>query len=61
MTKFVINHKVPVINHVSHDTDFQFHIMSIAVDYTKFLNPEQATVSASDCPLFYLKKTIQLA
>ena len=56
-----LNHKLPVINHVSHDIHFQYHIMSIAKDYTDFLNPAQTTVSCSDCPLYYLKKKIQWA
>ena len=56
-----LNHKLPVIYHVSPDVHFQYHIMKTAKDYTNYLNPGQTTVGSSDFPLYYLKKKIQSA
>ena len=39
-----LNHKLPVIYHVSPDVHFQYHIMKTAKDYTNYLNPGQTTL-----------------
>ena len=52
-----INTTFPVIYHVN----FQYHIMTIAKEYTSYLNSEQTTVGCSDQPLYALKKNIQWA
>ena len=56
-----INSILPIIDNVSHDVHFQSHIMKVATDYTNYLNPGQRTIGCSDCPLYALKKKIQLA
>ena len=48
----------PIIDHVVHDIPFQTHVLSIARDYTSYLNSGQTTVVCSDQPLYALKKTI---
>ena len=53
------NSALPIIDHVSHSRDLQFHIMNIAQDYTAYLNPGQITVGCADQPLYALKKQIQ--
>ena len=54
-----INSSLPLIDHLSHDINFQSHIMKIAMDYTNFLNPGQRTIGCSDCPLYAIKKKLQ--
>ena len=34
-----INSVLPIIYHMNHSRDLQFHIMNIAQDYTAYLNP----------------------
>ena len=55
-----INVPLPLIDRKSNEIELQFHIMKMAVDYTKYLIPEQVAVGCSDQPLYALKKTIQL-
>ena len=41
--------------------ELQYHVMKIAMEYTKYLNPGQVTVGVSDQPVFALKRSIQHA
>ena len=52
---------LPLIDHASHTVEFQYHVMSMAKDYTAYINPSQATVGCSDQPLYAIKKKIQWA
>ena len=54
-----INSILPSINHKVNTVDYQHHVMSMNVKFTKFLNPSQTTVSCSDQPLYAIKKVIQ--
>ena len=57
--QITINAILPVIDHVSHSKELQYHVMKTSVEYTNYLNPGQVTVGCSDQPLYALKKTIQ--
>lgn len=52
---------LPVLTDASHTNEVQYHLMKIAVSYTKYLNPSQTAVGSSDLPLYALKKNIQCA
>ena len=54
-----INAILPVLDHVSHSQELQFHLMKTTVTYTRYLNPDQIAVGCSDQPLYALKKMIQ--
>ena len=47
-----INTILPVVDHVSNDVDFQFHIMKLAMEYMNYINSGQTTVGCSDQPLY---------
>ena len=56
-----INALLPVIYHISNDINPQAHVMTVAKQYTKFINEEQTTVGCSDQPLYAWKKKLQWA
>ena len=36
---------LPVVDHVSNDIDFQFHVMKLAMEYMNYINPGHTTVA----------------
>ena len=57
-----INSILPLIKNASNDINFQAHIMTVAIQYTRYLNEGQGTaVGCSDQPLYAWKKKLQWA
>ena len=56
-----INVPLPLIHYKSSSVELQYHLIKVAVDYTKYLNPGQVAVGVSDLPLYALKRSIQMA
>ena len=56
---YTINVPLSLIDYKSSAIELQYHIMNIAVEYTKYLNSSKIDVGCSNQP-FALKKTIQL-
>ena len=54
-----INTILPVVDQVSNDVDFKFHVTKLVMEYMNYINPGQTTVGCSDQPLYALKTKIQ--
>ena len=56
-----INVPLSLIHYKSSSVELQYHLMTLAVNYAKHLNPGQVVVGVSDLPLYVLKRCIQMA
>ena len=56
-----INIPLSLIHYKSSSVELQYHLMKVAVSYTKYLNPGQVAVGAPDLHLYALKRSIQMA
>ena len=53
-----MNVSLPLIHYKPSPAELQYHLMKVAVNYTKYLNFGQVAVGVYDLPFYALKRSI---